>query len=68
MRYCVVSQQRWFVLSSFWLTVVVTAPIVGLNSEERIKEMVEAVNFKLTDEELKSLEEPYVPRPIVGHS
>jgi aryl-alcohol dehydrogenase-like predicted oxidoreductase len=68
MRYRVVSQQRWFVLSSFWLTVVVTAPIVGLNSEERIKEMVEAVNFKLTDEELKSLEEPYVPRPIVGHS
>lgn len=68
MRYRVVSQQRWFVLSSFWLILVVTAPIVGLNSEERIKEMVEAVNFKLTDEELKSLEEPYVPRPIVGHS
>jgi len=46
----------------------VTAPIVGLNSEDRIKEMVEAVNLELTDEEKKELEEPYVPRPIAGHS
>jgi 1-deoxyxylulose-5-phosphate synthase len=47
---------------------VVTAPIVGLNSEQRIKEMVEAVNLELTEEEKKYLEEPYVPRPIAGHS
>jgi len=46
---------------------VVSAPIVGLNSEERIKEMVEAVNITLTEEEIKHLEEPYVSRPIVGH-
>jgi hypothetical protein len=30
--------------------------------------MVEAVNLELTDEDKKTLEEPYVPRPIVGHS
>jgi len=48
--------------------IAVTAPIVGLNSEERIKEMVEAVNLELTAEEKKELEEPYVPRPIAGHS
>ena len=45
-----------------------TAPIVGLNSEERIKEMVEAVNLKLTEEEKKELEEPYIPRAIAGQS
>lgn len=48
--------------------VVVSAPIVGLNSVERIKEMVEAVDLKLSEEEIKSLEEPYVTRPIVGHT
>jgi len=45
----------------------VSAPIVGLNSEERIKEMVEAVNITLTEDEIKHLEEPYTSRPIVGH-
>jgi aryl-alcohol dehydrogenase-like predicted oxidoreductase len=41
---------------------------VGLNSEDRIKDMVAAVNLELTEEEKKQLEEPYVPRPIAGHS
>jgi aryl-alcohol dehydrogenase-like predicted oxidoreductase len=39
-----------------------------LNSEERIKEMVEAVNVELSEEEIKYLEEPYVTRTIAGHS
>jgi hypothetical protein len=30
--------------------------------------MVEAVNLELTPEEIKELEEPYVTRPIAGHS
>ena len=47
---------------------VVSAPIVGLNSVERIRETVEAVNIKLSEDEIKHLEEPYVTRPIVGHS
>jgi aryl-alcohol dehydrogenase-like predicted oxidoreductase len=51
-----------------YLTAVVSAPIVGLNSEDRIKDMVAAVNLELTEEEKKQLEEPYVPRPITGHS
>ena len=45
----------------------VTAPIVGLNSEARIKEIVEAVNIELSEDEKRHLEEPYVPRPIAGH-
>lgn len=50
------------------MTIVVSAPIVGLNSVERIKEMVEAVNTELTEEEIKHLEEPYVTRAVAGHS
>ena len=41
---------------------------MGLNSVERIKEMVEAVDIKLTEDEIRHLEEPYVTRPIVGHT
>jgi aryl-alcohol dehydrogenase-like predicted oxidoreductase len=44
----------------------VTAPIVGLNSVERIKEMVEAVNIELEDEDIKYLEELYVPKAVSG--
>jgi hypothetical protein len=35
---------------------------------ERIKEMVEAVNTELSEEDIKYLEEPYVPRNIAGHT
>jgi aryl-alcohol dehydrogenase-like predicted oxidoreductase len=44
--------------------VAVTAPTVGMNSEERIKEMAEAVNIKLTPEEMKYLEEAYATLPV----
>ena len=39
----------------FQLVVVVSAPIVGLNPSERIKEMVEAVNVEVMEEEIKHL-------------
>jgi hypothetical protein len=29
---------------------------------------IAALNLKLTPEEMKSLEEPYVPHPVLGHS
>jgi aryl-alcohol dehydrogenase-like predicted oxidoreductase len=37
-------------------------PIVGLNSENRIKETVEALKVQLTKEECRYLEEEYRPR------
>jgi aryl-alcohol dehydrogenase-like predicted oxidoreductase len=46
---------------------VVSAPIVGLNSEKRMKEMVDALNIELSEDEIKYLEQPYVSRPIAGH-
>ena len=42
-------------------------PIVGLGSKERIDQAIEAVKFKLTDEEAKYLEEPYMPKTIQGY-
>ncbi|KAF8475912.1 putative aldo-keto reductase [Kalaharituber pfeilii] len=39
-------------------------PIVGLSKVERIEEAVEAVSFKLDEDEIRSLETPYIPRPV----
>jgi aryl-alcohol dehydrogenase-like predicted oxidoreductase len=39
-----------------------TAPIMGLDSIERIDQAVEATKTSLTDEEIKYLEEPYAPK------
>ncbi|KAH9921030.1 aryl-alcohol dehydrogenase [Fomitopsis serialis] len=46
---------------------VVSAPIVGTTSLKHLEDMVGAVNVELTPEEIKYLEEPYVPVPINGH-
>lgn len=46
----------------------ITAPIIGASKIEHLKEAVEAINLKLSDEERKLLEEPYKPHPILGHS
>jgi hypothetical protein len=40
---------------------------VGFNSVERIDEALEMRGKRLTDEEVKFLEEPYVPKPVQGH-
>ncbi|KAF5857475.1 hypothetical protein ETB97_005719 [Aspergillus alliaceus] len=37
-------------------------PVVGLNKKERIDEAIEATKIKLADDDLKYLEEPYLPR------
>ncbi|KAJ7109488.1 Aldo keto reductase [Mycena epipterygia] len=45
----------------------VTAPIVGSTSLENLRELIEAANTSLTEEEMKYLEEPYKPANIIGH-
>ncbi|MCJ1267813.1 hypothetical protein MMC22_007699 [Lobaria immixta] len=42
-------------------------PIIGLSSKERIDEAVETIKFRLSEDEIKYLEEPYLPRSIVGY-
>jgi 1-deoxyxylulose-5-phosphate synthase len=46
----------------------VTAPIIGTSKVEHLEEMVDAVNVKISEEEAKYLEEPYIPQPITGHT
>jgi len=45
---------------------VVSAPIVGATKPHHLEDAVKALSVKLSDEEIKSLEEPYIPHPLVG--
>ena len=44
----------------------VTAPIVGATQPEHLEDAIAAVDVRLSDEEIKRLEEPYRPHPVVG--
>ena len=46
----------------------VTAPIVGASKPHHLEDAAAAVTLKLTPEEVKSLEEPYQPHPVLGYS
>jgi 1-deoxyxylulose-5-phosphate synthase len=45
---------------------VITAPIVGATKLHHLDDALASVNVKLSAEEITSLEEPYVPHPVVG--
>jgi aryl-alcohol dehydrogenase-like predicted oxidoreductase len=46
---------------------VVTAPIIGASKAHHIADAVAALDLKLTDEEVASLERPYKPKPVLDH-
>jgi aryl-alcohol dehydrogenase-like predicted oxidoreductase len=46
----------------------VTAPIVGATKPHHLQDAVAAVSLKLTPEEIRALEEPYTPHPVLGFS
>ena len=46
----------------------VTSPIVGATKMQHLEDAVHALAVALSDEEVKSLEAPYVAHPIAGHS
>ena len=45
----------------------VTAPIIGASRTEHLEEALKALEIGLDDEERKTLEEPYVQHPVLGH-
>ncbi|MGD0396257.1 MAG: aldo/keto reductase [Nitrososphaerales archaeon] len=45
----------------------VKAPIVGPTRIRQLEELVEAVDMKLTPDQVERLEEPYKPHPVLGH-
>ncbi|KAI0037512.1 Aldo/keto reductase, partial [Auriscalpium vulgare] len=46
---------------------VVSAPIIGTTSLEKLSDLIGAVDIKLSAEEVKYLEEPYKPMAVMGH-
>jgi len=45
----------------------VTAPIVGTTSLKNLEDIIAGVHVSLSPEEIKLLEEPYLPQSIIGH-
>jgi aryl-alcohol dehydrogenase-like predicted oxidoreductase len=46
----------------------VTSPIIGAGKPNHLTDAVAALSLKLTEDEIKTLEAPYVPHAVVGHS
>lgn len=46
----------------------VVAPIVGASKIAHLDDAIAALDLQLTPEEIASLEEPYRPHPVLGHS
>jgi aryl-alcohol dehydrogenase-like predicted oxidoreductase len=45
---------------------VVTAPIIGASKPNHLEDAIAALEVKLSAEEMKALEQPYVPHPVSG--
>lgn len=46
----------------------VTSPIIGATKPSHLKELIAAVDLKLSPEEIAEVEKPYKPHPILGHA
>jgi aryl-alcohol dehydrogenase (NADP+) len=46
----------------------VSAPIIGASKPYQLEDALAALDLKLTEEEMKRIEEPYEPHPVLGHS
>ena len=53
-------------ISLAWLLTKVTAPVVGATKRHHVEGAAKATELTLTPEELRYLEEAYVPHPLVG--
>ena len=45
----------------------VTAPIVGATKPGHLEDALAGEELELTEDEIRRLEEPYVPHPVLGH-
>ena len=46
----------------------ITSPIIGSSKIEHLDQAIAALEIKLSEEEIKQLEEAYQPHPVLGHS
>jgi aryl-alcohol dehydrogenase-like predicted oxidoreductase len=45
----------------------VTAPIIGATKPSHLEDALAAEQLSLSDKEMRRLEEPYIPHPVLGH-
>jgi aryl-alcohol dehydrogenase (NADP+) len=46
----------------------IASPIIGATKMDHLEQAIAALEIKLSEDEMKRLEEPYKPHPILGHS
>ena len=46
----------------------IASPIIGATKMDHLEQAIAAVDIKLSEEEIKRLEEPYKAHPVLGHS
>jgi aryl-alcohol dehydrogenase (NADP+) len=46
----------------------IASPIIGATKMDHLEQAIAALEIKLSEDEIKRLEEPYKPHPILGHS
>ena len=46
----------------------INSPIIGATKMDHLEQAIAALDIKLSEAEVKRLEEPYKPHPILGHS
>ena len=54
-------------IATAWSIYKGNSPIIGLGSKERVEEAVFNANYQLSEEDVKYLEEPYLPKAVVGY-
>ena len=46
----------------------ITAPIIGTSKAHHLDDALGGLSLKLTDEEIKAVESPYQPKPVLDHA
>ena len=46
----------------------VAAPIIGATKMDHLNQAIAALDIKLSEDEIRQLEKPYKPHPVLGHS
>jgi aryl-alcohol dehydrogenase-like predicted oxidoreductase len=46
----------------------VAAPIVGATKVAHLQDLAKAMDLRLSEEEIRRLEAPYEPHPVLGHT
>jgi aryl-alcohol dehydrogenase-like predicted oxidoreductase len=54
-------------VATAWSLVKGCNPIVGMNSKARIDDACKNIKVRLADDDIKYLEDAYLPKPVTGY-